>query len=45
VGALDLQAGDDASAVAWKEAVRGMDLYANHAQFIESIVKKREAYW
>ncbi|KAI1278136.1 ADP-ribose pyrophosphatase, mitochondrial [Halotydeus destructor] len=40
-----LVAGDDAKDVAWTEAIQGLNLHANHAQFIESIAKKLDAYW
>ena len=40
-----LQAGDDAGAVAWTEASSTLELYANHAHFIQEVVKLHSAAW
>lgn len=40
-----LQAGDDAGAVAWTEASSTLELYANHAHFVQEVVKLHSAAW
>lgn len=42
---LQLQAGDDAAAVAWTEIHSGLSLYASHTHFIHLVVKHRNAAW
>lgn len=45
VGALTLEAGDDAVGVRWMDIDGGLNLYASHASFIKTVVEKMEAHW
>ncbi|XP_073504867.1 ADP-ribose pyrophosphatase, mitochondrial isoform X2 [Phyllobates terribilis] len=42
---LALQAGDDAGKVRWVDISGSLNLYANHAQFIQIVAEKRGAHW
>ena len=42
---IQLQAGDDAGAVAWTEASSTLELYSSHAHFIQEVVKLQGAAW
>ena len=45
VGKFKLQAGDDAQSVKWVDVDKGLDLYASHSSFIETVAKLRQAHW
>lgn len=45
VGKFDLRAGDDAQNVRWLDINKDLDLYANHAKFIETVIKNLNAHW
>ncbi|XP_064391626.1 ADP-ribose pyrophosphatase, mitochondrial-like [Halichondria panicea] len=42
---IKLKAGDDAGDVCWMEASSKLNLYASHLDFIETVVKQRNAAW
>lgn len=42
---LNLNAGDDAKNVKWLDIDKNLKLYANHLNFIENIVKNKNAHW
>ena len=42
---FELQAGDDAGSVTWKDIDQSISLYANHKIFIEKIAKLHNAHW
>ncbi len=42
---IKLTAGDDAGDVCWMEASSKLNLYASHLEFIETVVKQRNAAW
>lgn len=45
VGRLTLTAGDDAHNVKWMNINRHLNLYANHTEFVQKTVQKRNAHW
>lgn len=45
VGALPLEAGDDAADVKWIDVGKELNLYASHIQFIELVAEKHNAHW
>lgn len=45
VGRFTLCAGDDAAHVQWMDIDREIQLYANHRQFIESVVQRLNGHW
>lgn len=45
VGRFNLCAGDDAAHVQWMDIERAIQFYANHGQFIESVVQRLDAHW
>ena len=44
-GRVQLQAGDDASAVAWTDALSSVQLHPCHAYLLELAVRVRKAAW
>ncbi|KAK7601392.1 hypothetical protein V9T40_008833 [Parthenolecanium corni] len=45
VGALPLEAGDDAVGVRWMDIDESLNLYASHTSFIKTVVDKMKAHW
>lgn len=45
VGRFKLCAGDDAAHVQWMDMEKNIDFYANHRQFIETVVQRLNAHW
>jgi len=45
VAQLDLEAGDDAKNVQWKQISKDLPLYASHSELIQKVVEKRNAFW
>lgn len=45
VGKIDLKAGDDAQKVRWLDIDEGLNLYASHSSFIETVAKRLKAHW
>ncbi|KYM94301.1 PREDICTED: ADP-ribose pyrophosphatase, mitochondrial [Cyphomyrmex costatus] len=45
VGKLTLKAGDDARNVRWMDLNKEINLYANHSDFVKTVVSRRKAHW
>ncbi|XP_074040882.1 ADP-ribose pyrophosphatase, mitochondrial [Leptinotarsa decemlineata] len=45
VGKFDLKAGDDAQNVQWMDVDENLNLYANHSQFVKTVVQLLNAHW
>ena len=45
VGKLRLKAGDDARNVRWMDLNKEINLYANHSDFVNTVVSRRKAHW
>ncbi|GLG93996.1 ADP-ribose pyrophosphatase, mitochondrial [Gryllus bimaculatus] len=45
IGAISLEAGDDAMGVCWMDASQELHLYASHSDFIAKVAAKHGAHW
>ena len=45
VGKFTLKAGDDARNVRWMDLNKEINLYANHSDFVNTVVSRRKAHW